>query len=416
MRLNFTRRKTRLKTLSYASIACILILLYHLHLWAHSTDVNNEKTHEEQRGIISELSYKFSRDATKSDDIAANRIAIEQGKRKIYLEINEKSKGGIREIHSNENQGNSLKSIGKIKRDGAKLTCGEGSITRKNHTLKTHEGDIACNPHKTPENACRYTEQAYKIDSTLQTCADNVSDIYCLLKRKDSLHFACKNIERYKSCKISGLNRRTGEIQTLRSVEVLSQLTMHLRVLAKVSIAERSSFLFLQCFPSKPKRRAQKVQLILLPLHSDEKMPPGEYAKLNINIILLDSVSRAHFYRSLPVVIKTFNEINKNQDLSAEVLDFELFQSVHGHSAENFHAFFTGTLLPSNMAANEKERAKVGVANLYLKMKEAGYETMYQDDLCWKHWWGIRMELGMAEDWKSLQREIKESSIDYTGY
>ena len=64
--------------------------------------------------------------------------------------------------------------------------------------------------------------------------------------------------------------------------------------------------------------------------------------KLNINIVWLDSISRRHFYRSLPRTVETMDQINRDAQTKAEILDFELMQSVHGHTHENLIALTQG--------------------------------------------------------------------------
>lgn len=64
--------------------------------------------------------------------------------------------------------------------------------------------------------------------------------------------------------------------------------------------------------------------------------------KLNINVVWLDSLSRRHFYRSLPKTVQTMDRINRDTRTKAEILDFELMQSVHGHTHENLIAFTQG--------------------------------------------------------------------------
>ena len=165
----------------------------------------------------------------------------------------------------------------------------------------------------------------------------------------------------------------------------------------------------------KPARKS-KLEREHKTAQSSSKQPSkSSRPYVNVNVILLDSVSRAHFYRSLPSTIAAFNEINSNKTTEAEVLDFELFQSVHGHSAENIHALFSGSLNPDNMADDEREKIAAGVNNLYEKFKQAGYHTVYQDDLCWTQWWGMRMELGSPTTWKEFSDKIKNSFIDDTG-
>ena len=292
------------------------------------------------------------------------------------------------------------------------VSCKEKGILER-YRIHTRE-NIACTPHSLSTEACRFTREAYKIDNKLQVCRDNSKIVYCYLKYENNLEFGCRNLAMYRYCKISGLDWTTGDVKVIRNFIDTSNLALLLQSLAKVEIARKSNFLFLNCFLNIDSR-ISKTQLILLPFGGKEKTRSRVKDKVNMNIVLLDSISRAHFYRSLPLVLQTFNDINSNIKSKAEVLDFELFQAVHGHSAENFHAFFTGQLLPRNMTESEREHSNVGVENLYGILKEIGYETMYQDDLCWKYWWGMRMELGMAANWRELKRKIRSSKIDHTG-
>ena len=274
--------------------------------------------------------------------------------------------------------------------------------------------NIACTPHSLSTEACRFTKEAYKIDKKLETCRDNRTHVYCYLKYENSLEFACRNLEMYRYCKVSGLDWTKGDVEVIGNFIHTSNLALRLQSLAKMEIARKSNFLFLKCFLNIDSR-ISNTQLILLPFEVKEKTMSKMKDKVSMNIILLDSISRAHFYRSLPRVLQAFNDINSNANSKAEVLDFELFQAVHGHSAENFHAFFTGELLPRNLTESQREHSNVGVENLYGVLKNIGYETMYQDDLCWKYWWGMRMELGMAANWRELRRKIRTSNIDHTG-
>ena len=79
------------------------------------------------------------------------------------------------------------------------------------------------------------------------------------------------------------------------------------------------------------------------------------------------------------------------------MFDFELFQSVHGHTTHNEHALFTGRLLPSLDPAEDPPSVKADA--LFGHFKRAGYQTMWQEDLCWTAGWGLVPDL-VAEDWK----------------
>ena len=295
------------------------------------------------------------------------------------------------------------------------LSCPVQEIARKHPIPKDGNEEIACKPHVAPLKACQYTEKAYKIDEKLQTCKDNNNEIYCAINSENQsgeIKFVCNNKHKCDLYTIYSLDWSNGGEVMLHKAQNISYLESLMEKYALKMINQNIYFLFIQCIrePNYPSR----TQLIILPARpKKQKQMRGN--KLNINIVLLDSLSRAHFYRSLPVVIEMFNDINKGIVSNAEIIDYELFQSVHGHSAENFHALFTGKLLPKYLTDRQKEGANVGIGELYGILKDQGYETMYQDDLCWMYWWGVRMELGMVSNWNELKKAIPQANIDYTG-
>ena len=136
---------------------------------------------------------------------------------------------------------------------------------------------------------------------------------------------------------------------------------------------------------------------------------------MNINMILLDSTARSHFYRSLPTVVQTFNEINKNLTAPAEILDFELFQSLHGHTAENIHALFTGTMFPKHWTNEQRESVTLNPGVFFRKFASAGYRTVYQDDLCYDAGWGMKMDMGMPDTWNNFLERLSAAGIDNGG-
>ena len=70
-----------------------------------------------------------------------------------------------------------------------------------------------------------------------------------------------------------------------------------------------------------------------------------------------------------------------------QVIDFELFQAVHGHTNEVLHGLFTGKLFPPNATLKEKAVSEFG--KFFGKFEESGYHTLYNDDMCYDKWWGI---------------------------
>lgn len=93
-------------------------------------------------------------------------------------------------------------------------------------------------------------------------------------------------------------------------------------------------FCFLQCEKIK--------QVLWFPpkLKIDGKIKVGK--RININILLLDSLSRPHFYRVLPRAVEALREIVYNKSIPATALDFELLQGIGQHTFENIRPIFSG--------------------------------------------------------------------------
>ncbi|KAM4706667.1 uncharacterized protein O3C94_022268 [Discoglossus pictus] len=123
------------------------------------------------------------------------------------------------------------------------------------------------------------------------------------------------------------------------------------------------------------------------------KKRPGQKQLLNVNILLLDSVSRHHFYRTLPTTIKEFRRLNKYHLKSGHVFDFELLQGIKGRTHESLQALFGGDedALPM-FDAFELPPEPINLNETLGKFKAYGYETLYMEDMCWLGEWGLVKE------------------------
>ena len=163
-----------------------------------------------------------------------------------------------------------------------------------------------------------------------------------------------------------------------------------------------------------------KTQLFLLPPMSataDKSRSKSLINPININIMLIDSVSRPHFYRSLPQTVNAFRSINENS--SALVLDFELFHAIKQRTFENIHALFSGEYVETDQFVNP---VPVKADVMFEKFKSLGYQTMWQEDMCWTYEWGMvrdlkvmNQSLPLREIWHNLTSALKKNSIDFTG-
>jgi hypothetical protein len=83
-------------------------------------------------------------------------------------------------------------------------------------------------------------------------------------------------------------------------------------------------------------------QVLSLPRTIQLSSKRNKVRKINVNLILIDSISRPHFYRSMPQTIDALRHVVYNQSIPATVLDFELLQSVSQHTMDNCRPLYSG--------------------------------------------------------------------------
>ena len=277
-----------------------------------------------------------------------------------------------------------------------------------------------CTPHIPTEESCKFAREIYYINSELSQCKTRGHGDVCemMVDRPEgerTVAFKCKNAlceqAENGSFTVLGIDPNTGLTTDRTAFASVEDLQNGLPGIVKQNLKENLHFVFIECkthlgqmvsqlFPFDPRLTIKETKEI-----RNENL-------INVNILLVDSISRAHFYRSLPKTVSTFQNWRENVNaVPAKVFDFELFQAVHGHTAENMHALFTGELFP---VEDNGKTLPVGMAALFGQFKRAGYQTMWQEDLCWEAVWGLLTDLG-ADGWRDLRYKLRKSFIDHTG-
>jgi hypothetical protein len=177
----------------------------------------------------------------------------------------------------------------------------------------------------------------------------------------------------------------------------------------KISRVADLNFLFLNCTGLFTGVKISQLLTFLpaLPRLTNKKQKD----KVNVNVVLLDSLSGAHFCRSLPNTIIFLQEKNADPSFPAHVFEYELFQAVHGHTHDIEPALFSGTLYPEEWTSKQNTAKPVDLHVLYGVFKEAGYQTMFLDDLCWK----ATFTKVKSWSWKTLLKKTKAGNIDTRG-
>ena len=268
---------------------------------------------------------------------------------------------------------------------------------------------IDCVAHKSSQSGCIFASKTYGYNAYKRNCNKESQTIICSIK---DTKFECtnKDCNNNEKVNIHIFNNETGTVTEVASWSkndgLLSEVVSKF---AKITIQNGFKFIFLSC----GKNSIQLICLNDILFERKTKDVRNHNSNININIVMLDSVSRAHFYRSLHKTIATFKTLNLMDH--AEVLDFKLFQALHGHSAENAHGLFNGSVFPMNATNSDRESQPVGIDHFLRYFKSKGYHTLYQDDMCWEAIWGFRQDIGGASTWIELYEKLKAADIDDTG-
>lgn len=97
---------------------------------------------------------------------------------------------------------------------------------------------------------------------------------------------------------------------------------------------------------------------------------------LDINVVVLNSVSRAHFYRSLPETVATIRNIVYDNSITASALDFEFLQSFGPAMTSDLRIQLSG-------GNGETPTQNSEISTLLAELKKLGYRNIHQTDQCW---------------------------------
>ena len=227
-----------------------------------------------------------------------------------------------------------------------------------------------------------------------------------------------------KQISLGLFNETVGEV-TWSSVKHIVDLSKILRNHI-TSSAFAPGFALLKC------KGGREIQVLSFPKILDRisKEQSESKRRVNINIVLEDSLSRAHFYRTLLKTASTFRDIIYNQSIPATLLEFEKVQSYAASTYSNVQRLFAAQKF-WNTELNCDQRKKeflvnnanysctYGVDELFGHYKKAGYSTLFQEDSCWiddrgslldaREFLGPTSKKNWQKRWKNYAAFVKKS-------
>ena len=285
-------------------------------------------------------------------------------------------------------------------------------------------------------NSCIRASKEYELNSKPLKCANGESQVHLCLFRAANL--SANQSKQSVECETSPCGTNPVYVLEFSSIfGILEEgplwkrfftsrgLENYLKRYTNKTSSPGFNFYFLLCV--RKERTGFIEQLMTFPfVHEtfDETLN-DDINSINLNILVLDSVSRPHFYRSLPETVKSLRDIVQFSSYSATVLDFELLQSSAAYTFHNIRGLMSGKMDFRYSGGHENET--YGIDVLFGKFKELGYYTLLQEDSCWYDSWGSiftdntyqgnipRDKYEFANRWKKFQDKVKNYHIDDFG-
>ncbi|XP_069985773.1 uncharacterized protein [Penaeus vannamei] len=308
-------------------------------------------------------------------------------------------------------------------------TCINTELGSEDH----HHGSNpqACHHLPAPRGLCSLT-QALFFSNKPQSCKEQSSITFCRLVEDQILcqsPLQCKDLRHY----IGTFNEEEADT-TWKSVSINE---LQNAVISEIQKENYFGYMFIKCSnssgaledfgqPQYDEAYADQnfdsyTQLFVHPkkIHESQEKPKKDKRNININLVMIDSLSRTHFYRSLPKTVRFLDDLY--DELHSKVLDFHYFQAVKQRTYESLQALFSGYVNMTEVPFGTYDVPKkpLPVSELFGKYKMRGFKTLWLEDLCWSWEWGLVKDLKVMNDslsgvslWKEFKRALSVANID----
>lgn len=294
--------------------------------------------------------------------------------------------------------------------------------------------NLTCIPREFPATTCIRASKEYSINSDPLKCSSELDHRLCSFKVSNNMSSQTKATIECNTTKcgknpvyVLEVSPTFGILEERRLWKrffTSRGLENYLQRYSNASAIHGFNFCYLACVEKE--RKGFIEQLFSFPsLHMLYSGTPQDKINFNLNILVLDSVSRPHFYRTLPKTVNTLREIVHFEFYNASVLDFEMMQSTAAYTFHNIRALMSGKKDFHYSGGHVNE--SYGIDVLFGKFKKLGFYTLLQEDSCWYDSWGSlftdnkfqgevpRNKPDFARRWKQFQEMVKHYNIDDFG-
>ncbi|KAL8616787.1 hypothetical protein ACOMHN_017824 [Nucella lapillus] len=321
---------------------------------------------------------------------------------------------------------------------GPPKECALYTLGGKRRTSGGEQSEAECRRVLPVPGSCGVAETLFH-SSPAASCSHQTSVEFCSLKSTPRVHSVHCSVKQCSSGLLgAAVDSNTGALQW-KKFPSAQALETWINGLLHTSPGKRKhfGFCFIGCGTSRISIDEDlfdqqdgldiflpsKIQMLLLPPQVTSRRASHSPADsgINFNMIFIDSVSRQHFFRSLPNTVKLLEGLRQKNGSGVTVLDFELVQAVRSRTFETLQMLFSGQVDPSVIPFGvlELPPEPLKTEALLKTLKRRGYSTLWLEDLCYLWEWGLSKDLRVhnktltqQQTWENLQQALKQARID----
>lgn len=283
-----------------------------------------------------------------------------------------------------------------------------------------------CDRRQPSVEECQKATRDYEVESPALRCEEPTEKDLCTItdKYRSNINAQVKVRCDIRRCGnpvyVVSLDPETGQLEEQGKWHKFTYKTEIESKLPSVIIQTSQNgfnFCFVQCVRNNTSQLIRTV-LSFPPVLGVTNSKGPKPVNLDINVVVLNSVSRAHFYRSLPETVATIRNVVYDNSITASALDFEFLQSFGPAMTPDLGIQLTGKNGETPTLISE-------ISTVFAELKKLGYHNIHQTDQCWYDkdaittdsqstmgTEGARKEL--RKQWTYVQRETMKH-VDDTG-